>query len=216
MKKKMNGKKREGFWHELYVDMVYLLQMRRIIRKYTQEDLSFLLGYPLNKLAKIESLKYVKAEYMMGDFIRLAQLYETNANEFMQNENQGHNMIQTQTLKHEDNDRIYYKTFIVDTNGNENLLYQLMELKPKRLIHPDKEQIIKEDEIDAVMMQLENLLAQGFFDEPREPIEIFFECKKAVYEKGKPGHIQMLLEAWVKANSLRRFTNDYRFYYEKI
>lgn len=176
-------------------ELVYLIQLKRLSLGYTQEDIDFFLGFGKHYWRSIEDFSNSE-KLTIADLLCLADAFKCSVNDFVY-------PVDNYLLQRKLTIRvtttisqgfIIRKAFQVK-NSKSVLLYQLLENPPASIsVHSDDMQIAQ----DAVAA----LYTKGFFDAPKDTIEICRACAEWANKSIKPDLVERALKPYLLSNDL--------------
>ncbi|RKR85171.1 hypothetical protein BDD43_5432 [Mucilaginibacter gracilis] len=175
-----------------YVDMIYRLQMKRIAADYTQEELSFLLGYPPDQVSRIESFDTDALVYLT-DLNRLAIIFDCELLALTPGYPISQQKIEIFTDYNQDSFRNYYSIYRIKAAGQSELFYKIIEDRPEFASQPkDKEAIqVKIEE------SISRLITGGSFTEGMEVWDIYQCSREQIQRRYAPRLLQEVLQKYV-------------------
>ncbi|EHQ30936.1 helix-turn-helix domain-containing protein [Mucilaginibacter paludis] len=181
-----------------YVDMIYRLQMKRIAAGYTQEELSFLLGYPPDQVSRIEAFD-TDALVLLTDLSRLALIFDCTLLSLTPGYPISQQKIEILTDYDQDSFRNYYTVYRVNAGKPNELLYKIME---------DKIDYTRQNEnVDAITVRLqalmEKLIGDGYFTKGAEAWDIYMDSQEQIKQRYPPRLLQRVIQSYVLGDLLR-------------
>ncbi|EHQ24805.1 helix-turn-helix domain-containing protein [Mucilaginibacter paludis] len=181
-----------------YVDMIYRLQMKRIAAGYTQEELSFLLGYPPDQVGRIERFDTDALVYLT-DLNRLAIIFDCELLALAPGYPVSQQKIEILTDHDQDSFRNYYSIYRLGAVDQSELLYKIMEDRPEFACQlKDKEAIqVKIKEL------ISRLITGGSFTKGMEAWDIY-QCSRGKMQRRYPPRLlQEVLQKYVSGDRPR-------------
>jgi len=173
------------------LDLIYRVKLKRISLGYSQAELSFLLGYPKDHIELIEDLSNEK-EYMLSNLLSLAYIFNCQPRSLFSECLPPNEYIQVRSEKKILGNRIYYEAWRVNETEAEELLYKLFEDDPS--LNCSSRKIEK---VEKVMNLIDELFNDGFFDEPKNALEIFHQCQNKIGADILPRFIESALNVYL-------------------
>ena len=177
-------------------DLIYRVQIKRIALGYTQQDIDFFLGFGKHYWRSIEHIKEYK-QLTISDLLCLADAFKCSPDDFAY-------PIENQSLE----DKIIVK--VIQITGRKYvtrkayqihhrqsvLLYQLFENNPQIYIETHHQALSDAQHI------IGSLYHNGFFDMPKDTVEIFHACNEQSDDHILPRFIEQALQPYLKTKNL--------------
>ncbi len=189
--------------HPVRFDLIYRILLKRIAAGYTRGELSFFLGFGLKYWERIENFSRC-CDLNVADLLCLADVFGCPLTDLCLDvpAGTGSKPIRIHLLEHPNKYHIHYEAYQLAGNAEPVLLYKLREDQSKIYAqsYPDSEQ--KATGIITVLFE------NGFFDTPKDTVEIFKECTKQNGEAIKPRFIEKALKAYLLPQKARGLTKQ--------
>ena len=173
-------------------DLVYRLMLKRIAAGYSREELDFFLGFESPYWERIENL-WRYGYLTLGDILLLCDLFNCSATEFKPPAyitRDRNSFMHISIKERHEQGKILYEIYQLEA-AQRVLLYKLEENDPES--YSVAEGIREQEEARAIIHQL---FESTFFDEPRDALQIFRECRSWL-ENVKPRFIHSALQHYL-------------------
>ncbi|MCX2451265.1 hypothetical protein OQX61_08280 [Pedobacter sp. PLR] len=211
------GKRNEKGLKTTYLnfDLIYFIQLKRIASRFSQEELSFLMGRKKGFIADREAFKLNK-ELWLGDVSALAKIFDCHTVDFFRSIDGYPKEIRLWAVQSQEQDYIQYKVYQLHEEHPMELLYMLNEMDPgKRYLENEESAFLYHSRIE-----LSHLIMEGFFDVgPKTPLEIFKICRIRAGHLIKAGFLEQALGEYLDAEGqgLKKYKHkDMGFVYEAV
>ncbi len=199
----------------LNYDLIYFIQIKRIAARFSQEELSFLMGRKTGFIADREAFKQHK-ELWLGDVTVLAKIFDCHTVDFFRSLDGNPKEIGLWAVQSQERDYIHYKVYQLQEDRPKELLYMLNEMDPARRYHENEEAAF----LYHARIELSHLIMEGFFDAgPKTPLEIFKICRIRAGHFIKAGFLEQALGEYldVDGQALKRYKHkEMGFVYEAM
>lgn len=183
-------------------ELVYRILLKRLAAGYTRAELSFFLGFGPTYWERIENFSRC-GDLTVADLLCLADVFACPVTDFCRDAPAGINSepMHIQLSERTDEYRIQYEAYQLTGNAEPVLLYKLWEEQPG--IYDRTYAETGEKAIDIIT----SLFESGFFNTPKDTVEIFKECARRNGEAIKPRFIEKALKTCLlpkKPHGLKR------------
>jgi len=177
-------------------DVLYRVLLLRIAKQYSPQEMSFLMGKPLDFVDKIERLQNMS--FYLDDIVKMNKVlgssfhigcFTSSLSPFIKAEKELY-----QLSRNVYDDHITYQLVMcLDHNKTVNV-FILQDNNPLS----DYFEHSTEQELASLKRIIETLLQNGYFDCERCPFEIFEKCKSFLSDYIKPRNLYIALTSFTK------------------
>ena len=184
--------KKQPLRYHAEADLAYLVKLNRIGHGWSTEELSFLIGRPLNYINTRENLK-ANSQFTVEDLVFMATAFDMSATEMVMHNPGEFRQFQFQATVEQKGNIIFHEIWRIDKQS-QFMLCRLYEFPAKP--DPEKEKI----EMQAIIKIISRIIKTGFFKQPRHPLSIYRHCCK-LYKKGlAPSIVKKVLAHFASGN----------------
>lgn len=176
-------------------ELVYRIQLKRLSLGYTQQDVDFFLGFGRNYWKSIEDFSNSE-KLTIADLLCLSDAFKCSVDDFIYPVDD-YLLQRKLTIKiiTSRNQRFIIRKAFQVKNSNSILLYQLLENLPVHTVPNSVDTQIANTTVAA-------LYRNGFFDAPKDTVEIYHACKEWANKPIKPLLIEKALKPYLLSNNL--------------
>lgn len=167
--------KKQTLRYHAEADLAYLVKLNRIGHGWSKEELSFLIGRPLNYVNTRENLR-ANSQFTVEDLVFMAMAFDMSATEMVMHNPGEFRQFQFQATVTQKGNIIFHEIWRIDKQS-QFMLCRLYEF-PKK---PDPEK--EKTQTQAIIKIINRIIKTGFFKQPRHPLSIYRHCCKR-YKKG--------------------------------
>lgn len=162
------------------IELVYRIQLLRLAFGFSQAELSFLLGYPTNRVRCIEDFSQGH-RYALQDLLNLTHIFECPTIRFLPQGQIGSASTTIRTERRERDGKCVHEAWQCTGNADWELLWKLPERMPE--CRPAAEPAAL---LDRTRTLIRSLIAGGYFNNPWETFEIFKACRHTIGNRLRP------------------------------
>lgn len=160
------------------VELVYRIKLLRLAFGFSQAELSFLLGYPTNRVQAIEDFSAGES-YALKDLINLSHIFECPAIRFLPQSPDRSALISIRTSRKERNGKYIHEAWECTGDGTWELLWKLPE-------QADIPRPAAPALFERTRALIRCLVAGGYFNNPWEAFEIYKACRQSIGNQLRP------------------------------
>lgn len=167
--------KKQTLRYHAEADLAYLVKLNRIGHGWSTEELSFLIGRPVNYVNTRENLR-ANRQFTVEDLVFMAMAFDMSATEMVMHNPGEFRQFQFQTTVTQKGNITFHEIWRIDKQS-QFMLCRLYEF-PKA---PDPEK--EKQQLQDIIKIISRIIKTGFFKQPRHPLSIYKHCCKT-YKKG--------------------------------
>ena len=206
-------KNSKEFQNPYMIDFVCRIKLFRIAFGYSQEELTFLLGYQSKRITAIE-LFTSGPGYLIRDLAYLSHVFGCSHHQFFPDGLVTNQEIAIRTVQYRQSGKLIHEIWENKKDGSEELLWKVPEQDPKIFHFPeDIPDVIKE-----TTEMIAKLISERYFDDPKETAEVFKICREAIGYELKPRYLEKALELFTAGREglyLKKVKEGHRHAYAK-
>ena len=198
---------------ELDILIYYRMLLQRISRHLSPEEVSFLMGKPLDFMTGIETFK-IKS-ILAFDLFSMYRVLEVNSMDSMMpfgvelSSQKNLYELHVTTLA----DRVIYDMYKVDVEQDQKIIeFKLIDIRHDI----DHYKVSTADEVEKIRLFLNEKIGAGFFNEERQPYEIHALCCVELKQYMQPKNLMLVLDELLQGSEdarIVRHQTEYGFGY---
>jgi len=198
---------------ELDILIYYRMLLQRISRHLSPEEVSFLMGKPLDFMTGIETFK-IKS-ILAFDLFSMYRVLEVNSIDSMMpfgvelSSQKNLYELHVTTLA----DRVIYDMYKVDVEQDQKIIeFKLIDIRHDI----DHYKVSTADEVEKIRIFLNEKIGAGFFNEERQPYEIHALCCVELKQYMQPKNLMLVLDELLQGSEdarIVRHQTEYGFGY---
>ncbi|MEI2274965.1 hypothetical protein OHD16_22740 [Sphingobacterium sp. ML3W] len=198
---------------ELDILIYYRMLLQRISRHLSPEEVSFLMGKPLDFMTGIETFK-IKS-ILAFDLFSMYRVLEVNSMDSMMpfgvelSSQKNLYELHVTTLA----DRVIYDMYKVDVEQDQKIIeFKLIDIRHDI----DHYKVSTADEVEKIRIFLNEKIGAGFFNEERQPYEIHALCCVELKQYMQPKNLMLVLDELLQGSEdarIVRHQTEYGFGY---
>ncbi len=162
------------------IELVYRIQLLRLAFGYSQSELSFLLGYPSNRVRAIEDLGR-GVRYTMNDLLNLSHIFECPTIRFLPHGPIHAARVNIRTARHEQNGKCIHEAWECAPDSAWELRWRLPERSPEYRPAAEPPALL-----ERTRTLIRSLISGGYFHTPWEAFEIYRACRHSIGNQLRP------------------------------
>jgi hypothetical protein len=175
--------------HSYAVELVYRIQLLRLAFGFSQAELSFLLGYPTNRVRAIEDFRN---RYALKDLLNLSFIFECPTIRFLPQGPVHSPCVSIRTARHERNGKCIHQAWECTAETHWELRWKLPERTPE--YRPAGEPAAL---LERTRSLVRSLISGGYFNHPWEAFEIYKACRHTIGNQLRPLTLKYALLSFI-------------------